>query len=117
VDEEKDQLFDLIEKARRKFESKSGNQNANLDVRHCKWDQVMQVVANTSQRYKGLSKTSKTAQCINKLGRYSGAFEAWLGLLPQGDYGARYSLIPLLIYEYIAHTQTASAELSDLPSG
>jgi hypothetical protein len=95
VDKEKEQLFDLIEKVRSKFDGKSGNQNANLDLRHCKWDQVMQEVADTSQRWTGKTKTSKTAQCINKLGRYSGAFEAWLGLLPQGDYGARYSLIPV----------------------
>lgn len=98
MDEEKEQLFDLIEKVRRRFDSKSGNQNADLDLRHCRWDQVMQEVANTSRRYRGMAKTSKTAQCINKLGTYSGAFEAWLGLLPQGDYGARYFLIPSTVY-------------------
>src|ERR1700744_61267 len=62
VNKEQEQLFDLIEKVRSKFDSKFGNQNANLDLRHCKWDQVMQEVVNTSQRYEGMSKTSKIAQ-------------------------------------------------------
>ena len=50
----------------------------------------MSEVKDTGQRWKTApSRTARARRCIEKLGQDSGALQAWLGLLPAGDYGSR----------------------------
>ncbi|KAI0442771.1 hypothetical protein F4803DRAFT_562076 [Xylaria telfairii] len=89
ADAEKEELFDLIEQVQTKFEAKGGNRLSGLELRRCKWDQVMLQVQETSSRWKSSPRrTSKAMQCIDKLGQNSEAFQSWLELLPAGDYGS-----------------------------
>ncbi|MAD85389.1 MAG: hypothetical protein CL912_20710 [Deltaproteobacteria bacterium] len=61
-----------------------------VDLKTCNWGEVMSEVHATSQSWKGLpGKMSTGRRCLEKLGQDSGAFQAWLGVLPAGDYGAR----------------------------
>jgi hypothetical protein len=51
----------------------------------------MSEVKATGQRWKTApSRTARARRCLEKLGQNSEALQAWLGLLPAGDYGARY---------------------------
>ncbi|KAI8631370.1 hypothetical protein F5Y19DRAFT_425982 [Xylariaceae sp. FL1651] len=87
ADTEKEELFDLMEQVRIKFDDKDGYRLGNL--RHCKWDQVMQEVQETALRWKNSPRrASRVMQYIDKLGRNSEAFQSWLELLPAGDYGS-----------------------------
>lgn len=90
ADAEKEELFGLIEQVQIKFEDKGSNRLSGLDLRRCKWDQVMLQVQETSNQWKSSPRrTSRAMQCIDKLGQNSEAFQNWLELLPAGDYGAR----------------------------
>ena len=90
ADAEKDMLFDLIEQVQSKFEDQESKRLSGLELRRCKWDQVMLEVRETSNRWKSSPRrTSRAMQYIDKLGRNSEAFQSWLELLPAGDYGAR----------------------------
>ncbi|KAI0453850.1 hypothetical protein F5B21DRAFT_478091 [Xylaria acuta] len=89
ADAEKEELFDLIEQVQNKFEDKGSRRLSGLELRRCKWDQVMIQVQETSSRWKSSPRrTSRAMQCIDKLGSNSEALQSWLELLPAGDYGA-----------------------------
>ncbi|KAI1328143.1 hypothetical protein F5Y16DRAFT_166596 [Xylariaceae sp. FL0255] len=89
ADEEKEELFKLMEQVRAKFEDKSNSSLGAVDLRRCKWEQVMQEVRSTELKWKtSPRRTSRAMQCLDKLGRNSEAFESWLELLPAGDYGS-----------------------------
>ncbi|RWA05709.1 hypothetical protein EKO27_g9392 [Xylaria grammica] len=92
ADEEKEELFDLIEQLQNKFEGKGSSSHSGLELRRCKWDQVMVQVQETSNRWKtSPQRTSRAMKCIDRLGQNSEAFKSWLELLPAGDYGASIS--------------------------
>ncbi|CAM1506332.1 Fc.00g059730.m01.CDS01 [Cosmosporella sp. VM-42] len=91
ANDEKDKLFTLMEQVRAQLDKKATNsiQPANLDLRRCTWNQVMQEVQNTASRWSTTpKKTSKMMVCLDRLGRNSNAFQSWLQLLPGGDYGS-----------------------------
>jgi hypothetical protein len=89
ADKEKEELFDLIEQVQKKFEGKGDSRLSGLELRRCKWDQVMVQVQETSRQWESSPRrTSRAMQCIDKLGQNSEAFKSWLELLPAGDYGA-----------------------------
>jgi hypothetical protein len=82
-----------MEQVRLKLNKKSKGQHMELNLRSCRWEEVMSEVQETSQRWKGTSRyTGKAQRCLEKLGQNSETFQAWLGVLPAGDYGARYEL-------------------------
>lgn len=90
ANEQKTKLFALMEQVRLKLNKKSKGQHMSLDLRNCRWEEVISEVQETSQRWKGTPRyTAKAQRCLEKLGQDSGAFQAWLGVLPAGDYGAR----------------------------
>ncbi|KAI0410963.1 hypothetical protein F5X98DRAFT_358392 [Xylaria grammica] len=92
ADEEKEELFDLIEQLQTKFDGKGSSSHSGLELRRCKWDQVMVQVQETSNRWKtSPRRTSRAMKCIDRLGQNSEAFKSWLELLPAGDYGASIS--------------------------
>jgi hypothetical protein len=93
ADEEKIKLFDLVELVQNKLlKAKDGASQKTANLRSCKWDEVMSEVKATGQRWKTApSRTAKARRCLEKLGQNSEALQAWLGLLPAGDYGARYA--------------------------
>ncbi|KAJ8124068.1 hypothetical protein ONZ43_g127 [Nemania bipapillata] len=89
ADKEKEELFDLIEQVQRKFEGKGYGSLGGLELRRCKWDQVLAQVQETSRQWKSSSRqNSRAMKYIEKLGQNSEAFGSWLELLPAGDYGA-----------------------------
>ncbi|KAK1561753.1 uncharacterized protein LY79DRAFT_530827 [Colletotrichum navitas] len=94
VDDEKECLFALMLQVQEKLSKKrnGGRQVqpiAESDLRQCSWEQVLNEVNTTAERWKGSpDKESKTMVFIDKIGKYSGALETWLGLLPMGDYGS-----------------------------
>jgi hypothetical protein len=89
ADEEKNKLFALVEQVQNKL-NKGKNQHKNTNLRNCKWEEVMSEVKATGQKWKTApSHTAKARRCIERLGQDSGALQAWLGLLPAGDYGSR----------------------------
>ncbi|KAK7912143.1 hypothetical protein PG985_014624 [Apiospora marii] len=91
ADEEKEQLFSMMEKVREKLKKKSspGSTLADLDLRHCKWGEVMSEVQITATGWRtSTTHSAKMMQYIDKVGQNSKAFESWLTLLPAGDYGA-----------------------------
>jgi hypothetical protein len=99
---EKAKLFTLMQEVRIKLNKKSKNQHMHVDMRNCRWEQVLSKVKETSQIWKGLPNFSAKAQrCLERLRQDSGAFQAWLGLLPAGDYGSRYllrnSILPIML--------------------
>ncbi|KAI1270113.1 hypothetical protein F5Y18DRAFT_367148 [Xylariaceae sp. FL1019] len=88
ADKEKEELFFLMEQVRAKFEDKLGYHVTSLDLRQCKWEQVMDEVHATGLRWRtSPTRSSRAMQCIDKIGQNSDAFESWIGLLPAGDYG------------------------------
>jgi len=90
ADEQKTKLFDLMEQVRLKLNKKSKGQHMNINLRNCRWEEVMSEVQETSRIWKGTPRYSVKAQrFLEKLGQNSGVFQAWLGVLPAGDYGAR----------------------------
>ncbi|KAI0874100.1 hypothetical protein GGS24DRAFT_460595 [Hypoxylon argillaceum] len=89
ADQEKEELFDLIEQVQKKFEGKGDSTLNSLELRRCKWDQVMVQVQETSLQWKSSARrNSRAMKYIDKLGQNSEAFKSWLELLPDGDYGA-----------------------------
>lgn len=83
----------MMEKVREKLRKKNflGNSLTDLDLRHCKWGEVMSEVQMTATSWKtSTTHSTKMMQYIDKVGQNSKAFESWLSLLPAGDYGARY---------------------------
>ena len=91
ADDEKMKLFELMGAVQVKISKKSKSRYQPLDLRGCTWEEVMSEIQETSQRWKGLPGKSKGRKCLEVLGHDSGAFQAWLGLLPAGDYGSRYA--------------------------
>lgn len=91
ADAEKDKLFGLMEQVQTKLSKKSKGNYTPLDLSTCKWGDVMSEVQNAGQRWKSMpGPTAKARRCLERLGEDSGAFSAWLNLLPAGDYGSRY---------------------------
>jgi hypothetical protein len=91
ADIEKNKLFSLMEQVQIKLSKKSKGQYKPHDLRTCKWGDVMSEVQQTSQKWKAMpGNMAKGRKCLERLGQDSGAFKAWLELLPAGDYGSRY---------------------------
>ncbi|KAK1847154.1 hypothetical protein CCHR01_10199 [Colletotrichum chrysophilum] len=92
ADDEIAQLFKLMSEVRSKLARKeSGNQpiTRSLSHRGCSWDDVVEEIQATAQRWKQRTgKVGKSMEFINKIGNHSEALTAWLGLLPTGDYGS-----------------------------
>ncbi|KAI5458936.1 hypothetical protein BGZ63DRAFT_268525 [Mariannaea sp. PMI_226] len=92
AENEKEALFALMEQVRTQLDKKntSNIQPANLELRSCTWDRVMQEVQTTASRWSATPKrTSKLMVYLEKLGRNSDVFKSWIGVLPAGDYGSR----------------------------
>ncbi|KUJ07779.1 uncharacterized protein LY89DRAFT_352668 [Mollisia scopiformis] len=88
ADEEKEKLFALVEQVQAKL-SKTKVPQKNTKLRSCKWEEVISEVKDTSQKWKtSPSRTARARRCVEKLGQDSGALQAWVGLLPAGDYGS-----------------------------
>ncbi|EFW98416.1 hypothetical protein CMQ_4268 [Grosmannia clavigera kw1407] len=88
---QKAQLFDLLEQVNKKLDKKSGKISPvpGKDLRKCDWDEVLQEIQTTTQRWSnGPRRGSKVAQVISRLGNSSEAFNSWIQLLPAGDYGS-----------------------------
>lgn len=84
-----------MQQAQTKLSKKSKGEYQPLDLRGCRWEDVMSEVQEISQVWMSRpGKTAKVRNCLETLGHGSQAFEAWLELLPDGDYGARYSSPP-----------------------
>ncbi|KAK7964339.1 hypothetical protein PG988_011313 [Apiospora saccharicola] len=91
ADEEKEQLFSMMEKVREKLKKRgsAGNTLADSNLRHCKWGEVMSEVQATATSWRAsTTHSTKMMHYIDKVGQNSKAFESWLTLLPAGDYGA-----------------------------
>ncbi|KAK8063320.1 hypothetical protein PG996_007972 [Apiospora saccharicola] len=91
ADEEKEQLFSMMEKVREKLKKRgsAGNTLADSNLRHCKWGEVMSEVQTTATSWRtSTTQSTKMLHYIDKVGQNSKAFESWLTLLPAGDYGA-----------------------------
>ena len=90
ADSEKNKLFDMMTVVRTKLAMKGQRQYSAIDLRTCSWKQVMTEVNETAQSSKPLPGSHKILQrCLDKVKNNADTFEAWLGLLPTGDYGAR----------------------------
>jgi hypothetical protein len=90
ADAEKNKLFALMQQVQLKLSKKSKGEYKPVDLKTCNWGEVMYEVHATSQSWKGLpGSMSKGRKCLERLGQDSRAFQAWLGILPAGDYGAR----------------------------
>lgn len=99
VDEEKEQLFDLMKQAQQKLYPIKGGQAENYmaKLRRSNWNEVMEEIQSTAQRWKADSgKRGKAMVFIDRVGNHSAALESWLSLLPMGDYGSRY--VPLIFF-------------------
>ncbi|KAH0429866.1 hypothetical protein CcaCcLH18_08148 [Colletotrichum camelliae] len=92
ADDEVAQLFKLMSEVKSKLARKeSGTQpiTRSLSLRGCSWDEVVEEIQATAQRWKQRTgKIGKSMEFINKIGNHSEALTAWLGLLPTGDYGS-----------------------------
>ena len=87
---EKNKLFDMMMVVRARLSTKGQRQYSVIDLRKCSWEQVMMEVNETAQSSKPLPGSHKMLrQCLDKVGSNADTFEAWLGLLPAGDYSAR----------------------------
>ena len=91
ADIEKQQIFDLMDKEQAKLQRKHGKSSQVLttNVRKATWSQVLNQVNTTAQQWSQSRKASNISVSIDKIGRNSDAFQAWLQLLPGGDYGSR----------------------------
>lgn len=91
ADEEKEELFSAMEQVQNKLAKKTSGYREDIDLRSCKWDQVMREVQLAATRWRTSTKESRTMVYIEKVGQNSDAFANWLELLPTGDYGSRYA--------------------------
>jgi hypothetical protein len=92
-------LFDLMAKVQEKFGgsptatgivAKANTPLPSANLRHCTWNDVMAEVQEAANMWKKRpSRDSKMMGLIDKVGQNSAALEAWIQLLPMGDYGAR----------------------------
>ncbi|KAK8112588.1 hypothetical protein PG984_013114 [Apiospora sp. TS-2023a] len=91
ADEDKEQLFSMMERVREKLKKRgfASNTLADSNLRHCKWGEVMSEVQTTATNWRtSTTHSTKMMHYIDKVGQNSKAFESWLTLLPAGDYGA-----------------------------
>ena len=82
-----------MEKVQTRISKKSGKGSqalASADARNATWPQVLAQVGTTAQQWSESRKTSNVSLFIDKIGRNSEAFQGWLQMLPNGDYGSRY---------------------------
>ncbi|CAH0046130.1 unnamed protein product [Clonostachys solani] len=87
---EKTTLLALMEQVRAKLD-KSNPVTAHIsrmDARTCSWDQVLQEVEILASRWSSSPKRASKMLYLDRLGRNSEAFQAWIGLLPTGDFGS-----------------------------
>lgn len=116
VDEEKERLFALMTQVQGKISKrKNGDRQvqalSETDLRQCSWGQVLTEVDKTAERWKGSpDKESKTMVFIDRIGKYSSALEAWLGLLPMGDYGSRYVLAAFSLIHFLRPSYSQDAD-------
>ncbi|TQN67962.1 hypothetical protein CSHISOI_07486 [Colletotrichum shisoi] len=125
VDEEKERLFALMIQVQGKISKrKNGDRQvqalSETDLRQCSWGQVLTEVDKTAERWKGgPDKESKTMVFIDRIGKYSSALEAWLGLLPMGDYGSSicgvFKLAIGAATQYSSTGETIFQFLADIP--
>ncbi|KAK8062231.1 hypothetical protein PG997_014328 [Apiospora hydei] len=124
ADEEKEQLFAMMEKVREKLTKRKNAADAqtlvDVDLRHCKWEEVMDEVQATGTRWRTSAiKSTKTAQYIDKVGQHSKAFESWLDLLPAGDYGSSIAGVFKVVIgaagRYTKIEETIFEALSEIP--
>ncbi|KAK1987588.1 hypothetical protein LZ30DRAFT_579789 [Colletotrichum cereale] len=125
VDGEKERLFALMLQVQEKMSKKKNGARhiqplAENDLRQCSWSQVLNEVDKTAERWKGNpDKESKAMVFIDKIGKYSGALETWLGLLPMGDYGSSicgvFKLAVGAVTQYSSTGEAIFQFLSDIP--
>uniref|UniRef100_A0A0B7KQ66 Fungal STAND N-terminal Goodbye domain-containing protein n=1 Tax=Bionectria ochroleuca TaxID=29856 RepID=A0A0B7KQ66_BIOOC len=90
ANEEKTALLALMDQVRAKLD-KSNPVTAHisrLDARTCSWDQVLQEAEILASRWSSSPKRASKMLHLDRLGRNSEAFQAWIGLLPVGDFGS-----------------------------
>ncbi|KAK1727020.1 uncharacterized protein BDZ83DRAFT_226336 [Colletotrichum acutatum] len=114
ADGEKERLFALMTPVEQKLAKKKSAAHIPLDtvmeLRRCSWSQVLTEVERTADHWKSSPNLeSKRMVFIDRIGRHSESLEAWLNLLPMGDYGASicgaastYSNTPEIIFEFLA---------------
>ncbi|KAM0227395.1 hypothetical protein ACHAPO_011581 [Fusarium lateritium] len=91
VRDEIERLFELMEQVYKKLDRDETGRNVGnkVNLRKCDWKAVLGEVERTAQRWKSRpNKQGKVMVFVDKVGRHSVALEAWLGLLPMGDYGS-----------------------------
>lgn len=74
---------------------KSGDKQfkQGFELRKCSWGDVLAEAQSIASSWKTRpGKQTKTMAFIDKVGTHSNALEAWIGLLPMGDYGSRYAM-------------------------
>lgn len=94
ANEEKERLFVLMTQVEQKLAKKKSAAHIPLDaaseLRRSSWSQVLTEVERTAEHWKSSpNQESKRMVFIDRIGRHSESLEAWLSLLPMGDYGAR----------------------------
>jgi hypothetical protein len=67
-----------------------GQSATKVNLRECTWDQVMQEVQVTASHWSSSPNRDTKRKHLETIGRHGDAFNAWLQVLPGGDYGSRY---------------------------
>ncbi|ETS73822.1 hypothetical protein PFICI_14768 [Pestalotiopsis fici W106-1] len=119
ADSEMEKLFELLEKVQVKL-SKKGMQQSPQSIRSCRWEDVLSQVQDTAAQWSTTpNRTSQAMLCISKVGRNSAVFESWLGLLPDGDYGASlcgvFKLAIGAAGRYVKIEEAVFSALADIP--
>ncbi|CAH0042431.1 unnamed protein product [Clonostachys rhizophaga] len=87
---EKTALLALMDQVRAKLDKSNPvtSHISRLDAGTCSWDQVLQEVEILASRWSSSPKRASKMLHLDRLGRNSEAFQAWIGLLPVGDFGS-----------------------------
>jgi hypothetical protein len=99
AEEDVETLFNLMRQVQAKFGQSSTSMKASgqtsaitiseARLRDCNWAHVMAEVQSAANSWRSRPhKDSKAMVFIDTVGQSSGALEAWVQLLPGGDYGS-----------------------------
>lgn len=81
-------LFALMEKVQLRIQKRSKGKYVAKSLKFCSWKHVLSEVEITSDQWKMISGNTKRKNCLRAVGSNSDTLQAWIGLLPSGDYGA-----------------------------
>jgi hypothetical protein len=88
ANEEVNKLFSLMDQVQGKLNKKSKGKYIVQNLKRASWEDVMSEIQSTSQRWSNLPAKIRGRGFLEKIGQHSEAFQAWIGLLPAGDYGS-----------------------------